>query len=268
MRPYKDWKVGDIAYFYGDIAYFYDPNTAIESLAKGPVTVAEKVLRSTDSKQVTVWQHLLNGKRIALYSNDNIYPIEPIEDQSMAAFTYGQLVMPKTPNYKIKLAEVTTPPEGDPALRSNQMFVRTLDDNRELVSVDYRHWVAVRSSHEADAPKKVCVPLAPGEMSAADKKAEPSSPNYHDHPLYPVLMKVIEQATKGKGKRHGGDSIPFMDQPWKHYADMHGRGFLTGQAAKKLEEAVSKPLNIQFEDEVLGAIAYAAMAILHTWDKS
>lgn len=83
------------------------------------------------------------------------------------------------------------------------------------------------------------------------------------HPLYPVFMAAIEQATKGKGVRHGGDSIPFADQPLFHYAKMHGRGFLTGQAAKKLEEAASTRSGEAFVSEVLGALVYAAAAIIH-----
>ena len=86
---------------------------------------------------------------------------------------------------------------------------------------------------------------------------------YHNHPLFPVLMRAIEQATKGKGTRHGGDKTPFMEQPWHHYAELHGRGFLTGQAAKKLEEAASIKSGEDFVQEVLGAINFAAMAIIY-----
>jgi hypothetical protein len=88
-------------------------------------------------------------------------------------------------------------------------------------------------------------------------------PEATQHPLHQVFDLALEQATQGKGERHGGDSIPFMDQPWVHYAKMHGRGFLTGQAAKKLEEAASTREGDAFVHEVLGAIVYASMAILH-----
>jgi hypothetical protein len=83
-----------------------------------------------------------------------------------------------------------------------------------------------------------------------------------DHPLYPVVLDAIRQAMFGKGQRHGGNVTPFFDQPWTHYAKMHGRGFLTGQAAKKLEEAASTRDGEAFEQEVLGAIVYCGMAIL------
>ena len=84
-----------------------------------------------------------------------------------------------------------------------------------------------------------------------------------EHPLFPIYMAAIEQAMYGKGERHGGALTPFLEQPWKHYADMHGRGFLTGQAAKKLEEAASTREGKPFEHEVLGAIVYCGMAVIH-----
>ena len=84
----------------------------------------------------------------------------------------------------------------------------------------------------------------------------------HDHPLYPVFLEAIAQAMYGKGGRHGGATTPFLDQPWVHYAKLHGRGFLTGQAAKKLEEAASTRSGDAFVQEVLGAMIYAGMAVL------
>jgi hypothetical protein len=86
-------------------------------------------------------------------------------------------------------------------------------------------------------------------------------PAIAEHPLYPILIGAIMQAMYGKGERHGGAATPFLEQPWNHYATMHGRGFLTGQAAKKLEEAAHQREGIAFEQEMLGAIVYAAMAI-------
>ena len=83
------------------------------------------------------------------------------------------------------------------------------------------------------------------------------------HPLKPVLDAAIYQAMYGKGERHGGATVPFLEQPIFHYAKMHGRGFLTGQAAKKLEEAASTRKGDAFEAEVLGAIVYAASAVIH-----
>lgn len=82
------------------------------------------------------------------------------------------------------------------------------------------------------------------------------------HPLYEPLMQAIHQAMYGKGERHGGNVTPFLEQPWAHYHKMHGRGFLTGQAAKKLEEAAATREGEAFENEVMGAIVYLGMAIL------
>lgn len=84
----------------------------------------------------------------------------------------------------------------------------------------------------------------------------------YNHPLYGIFIKAIEQAIRGKGERHGGGTIPFMEQPWTHKAKTHGRGFLTGQASKKIDEAAETRQGLAFETEVLGAINYAAMSII------
>lgn len=108
-----------------------------------------------------------------------------------------------------------------------------------------------------------------GAPAAADQKPPGGDGRWlldaarpEDHPLYPVFMAAIDQAMYGKGERHGGAATSFLKQPWVHYVRMHGRGFATGQAAKKLEEAAATRQGVTFEQEVLGAIVYAAMAIL------
>lgn len=259
MKTLNKWKVGDIG-------YYKTPEGEVGMLSDGPVTLRSKMSIGSAGAWEMTWQSLVNGEQYITESSDNIYKLNAPSDQSVDTFTRGELVLSCDDNTWYEIAMVHTPP-GEDGLSGDTMLIRTFGKDSKKCHVIWHDWLRVVPDYPP-VPDKRVIPMSPGEMSAADKKAEPSSPNYHDHPLYPVLMKVIEQATKGKGERHGGDSIPFMDQPWKHYADMHGRGFLTGQAAKKLEEAVSKPLNTQFEDEVLGAIAYAAMAILHTWDKS
>ena len=87
-----------------------------------------------------------------------------------------------------------------------------------------------------------------------------------DHPLQSVFDAVIHQAQHGKGNERHGNGKPFMQQPWVDLADTHGRGFLTGQAAKKLQEAQSME-GERWEREMLGAIAYAMMAVLHRRSK-
>jgi hypothetical protein len=83
-----------------------------------------------------------------------------------------------------------------------------------------------------------------------------------EHPLFDVFIAAIEQAMYGKGERHGGARTAFLEQPWAHYSRLHGRGFLTGQAAKKLEEAASTRQGEGFETEVFGAMVYLGMSIL------
>lgn len=85
----------------------------------------------------------------------------------------------------------------------------------------------------------------------------------NEHPLFPIFLEAIDQCTKGKGGRHGGDRIDFLKQPWLHYGALHGRGFLTGQAAKKIEEAASTKYGDEFVNEALGAIVYIGMSIIH-----
>lgn len=89
-----------------------------------------------------------------------------------------------------------------------------------------------------------------------------------DHPLFDVYMQAIAQVAFGKGERHGGSASPFMDQSWKRITDAHGVGWLTGQAAKKIEEAITNTTRNSewgreaWEREILGAIAYLGMAYL------
>ena len=82
------------------------------------------------------------------------------------------------------------------------------------------------------------------------------------HPLSLAFEAALQQATHGKGQRHGGDTVPFYRQQWVTLADCHGTGFLTGQAAKKLNEAATKDDPEAAMREILGAINYAAMAWL------
>lgn len=76
-----------------------------------------------------------------------------------------------------------------------------------------------------------------------------------------ILKQAVDQAMNGKGKRHGGNSVPWLEQPWKVYTDIFGEGFLKGQAVKKMEEAVSTRTGDPFKHEMLGPIVYM-MAIV------
>lgn len=76
-----------------------------------------------------------------------------------------------------------------------------------------------------------------------------------------IWQDVLTQVTKGKGQRHGGDTVPFLEQPWLHLAETFGVGFLLGQAAKKLQEAESVKEGQGYISEVIGAIVYTCMAL-------
>lgn len=75
-----------------------------------------------------------------------------------------------------------------------------------------------------------------------------------------TLDLVLNQAFNGKGIRHGGNTIPFNQQPWLTYAKSYGMGFLAGQANKKLEEAFTVHHGQDRINEMLGAITYLCMA--------
>lgn len=82
-----------------------------------------------------------------------------------------------------------------------------------------------------------------------------------------TLNLVLDQAFNGKGIRHGGNTIPFNQQPWLTYAKSYGVGFLAGQANKKLEEAFTIKHGQDRINEMLGAITYLCMADMFTQGK-
>lgn len=86
------------------------------------------------------------------------------------------------------------------------------------------------------------------------------------HPLERIFALALEQATQGKGEERHGNGGDFVSQPWVGLARVHGTGFLTGQAQKKIMEAVAnKPESnyLWYEREMLGAINYLAMALIY-----
>lgn len=90
------------------------------------------------------------------------------------------------------------------------------------------------------------------------------------HPLNEIYSDAIDQCAGGKGNERHGQGQDFLSQKWVRIARQHGIGFLTGQAQKKLEEAMNYYHNNQadapirsewWEREMLGALNYLAMAI-------
>lgn len=88
------------------------------------------------------------------------------------------------------------------------------------------------------------------------------------HPYAPLLRAFYQawaQAAIGKGRERHAKDKPFLEQTIFETAAAHGIGFVTGQAEKKLREAVG--MKQRGEDdkaahELLGAIVYTAAAWL------
>jgi len=86
-------------------------------------------------------------------------------------------------------------------------------------------------------------------------------------PLAYVLHEAYDQAAKGKGHERHADGKAFVDQPIFEIARMlHGIDGQTFQIMKKAQEAARMVRNGQHDAavrELLGAINYAAAAVLH-----
>lgn len=83
--------------------------------------------------------------------------------------------------------------------------------------------------------------------------------------LLSILGEAYNQSVHGKGKeRHAGTGKPFDRQPIMEIGRMTGLGYPTGQAQKKIQEAVTM-FNRGNRDaalrELLGTIVYTAAAI-------
>ena len=78
--------------------------------------------------------------------------------------------------------------------------------------------------------------------------------------LSDVLNEAYEQATEGKGRERHDDGEYIENQHTLRTGRTHV-GFLTGQAAKKIEEQARLPLEQQ-KQELLGAIVYCAFQVI------
>lgn len=106
---------------------------------------------------------------------------------------------------------------------------------------------------------RVPTPIASDLAAVAERRRFPSL--QLDHPLEPVFKDAVAQAQRGKGAARHGRGQEFMKQTWLETANAHGAAFLTGQAEKKMREAIDLPY-AQARTELLGTLVYAAMAIL------
>jgi hypothetical protein len=84
-------------------------------------------------------------------------------------------------------------------------------------------------------------------------------------PLASALADALKQASEGKGKERHANGRPFDRQPIMEIGRMVGPGYQTGQAMKKIQEAVGM-LNRGEHDravhELLGAVIYTAAAVV------
>jgi nucleoside 2-deoxyribosyltransferase len=99
------------------------------------------------------------------------------------------------------------------------------------------------------------------------KEPIPTKESKH-HPLYEIYEEAVAQACVGKGNDRHGMGKSFYDQKWAKLADIHGVGFLSGQAQKKLEEAFDAYRQgncdmVWFEKELMGSLNYVAMSLLY-----
>ena len=80
--------------------------------------------------------------------------------------------------------------------------------------------------------------------------------------LATIFQAAIEFTLTGKGEERHGNGVPFESQPI-HSVPLHlgacGKGFLLGQAAKKIFESANLPADKAYL-ELLGAMAYANRA--------
>ena len=100
-----------------------------------------------------------------------------------------------------------------------------------------------------------------------EKESIPTKESKH-HPLYEIYEDAVAQACVGKGNERHGMGKSFYDQKWVKLADIHGVGFLSGQAQKKLEEAFDAYRQgncdmVWFEKELMGSLNYVAMSLLY-----
>jgi hypothetical protein len=110
---------------------------------------------------------------------------------------------------------------------------------------------------------KTGIPTQPRKFLEETQKQESKH-----HPLYEIYEDAVAQACVGKGNERHGMGKSFYDQKWVKLADIHGVGFLSGQAQKKLEEAFDAYRQgncdmVWFEKELMGSLNYIAMSLLY-----
>lgn len=165
--------------------------------------------------------------------------------------------------------------DGDETLMYGlgRRLVHVFDDGRSSLGENYD---LVELLHRAVIPMPpvgVVAAEADTVITATGPALNPGVAGWHAiltvvdgyKPLAEVLAAALDQAQAGKGKERHANDKPFDRQPIMEIGRMVGLGYQTGQAMKKLQEAVGMTARGQVEAaerEMLGAINYAAAAIL------
>lgn len=116
--------------------------------------------------------------------------------------------------------------------------------------------------NQADLIEEWQDPVAETEPEATAARDMLSHPYY---PLQKVLDEAHFQASQGKGRERHANDRDFIDQPIMEIGRMCGPGFNTGQAMKKIQEAMGMLSRGQDDAairELLGAINYTASAVI------
>lgn len=99
-------------------------------------------------------------------------------------------------------------------------------------------------------------------------------PGIEAAPAYSALAGVLQaahdHAANGKGKQRHDNGKSFLEQPSMEIARLVGLGYPVGQAMKKCREATGMAQRGEYkaaEAELLGAINYAAMAVIALREK-
>jgi len=117
--------------------------------------------------------------------------------------------------------------------------------------VDLEEYIAEKAGKAA--------PIQHRRMSEADRTEAMYAP------LKRVLMTAYNHAAVGKGRERHANGDDFINQDIMAIARVHGIGFQTGQAEKKVRESHGMMAREDFRaarSELLGAINYLAAAYL------
>lgn len=116
----------------------------------------------------------------------------------------------------------------------------------------------------ADLALRITTAAVHAYLEHAYEISQPDVPGYE--PLRQTLHQAYDQSAHGKGReRHNKANKPFAQQPIMTIGRMVGIGYPTGQAMKKIQEAVTMAERGNYgasRAEFLGAIVYAAAACI------